>query len=112
MPILKPEIQAALRTSGLLSHENQTLEESLNSSGLTLDSTLSTISQIQEFSGNESARLRAAELSLKARGFLREQAPTIPSITFIIQDSHAPKGVNPILIPRELLLESEDVSTK
>jgi hypothetical protein len=104
VPILKPEIQEALRTSGLLPQSNQNISESLDSAGLTLDRTLSTISEIQESGGSDISRLRAAELSLKARGFLRDQAPAAPSITFIIQDKDAPKGVNPILLPRELPL--------
>jgi hypothetical protein len=64
MPILKPEIQEALRKSGLLPKDNQNLNESLDSAGLTLDSTLSTISEIQSSGGSDISRLRAAELSL------------------------------------------------
>jgi hypothetical protein len=109
VPILKPEIQEALRTSGLLPQSDQNINDSLDSAGLTLDRTLSTISEIQDTSTNETARLRAAELSLKARGFLREAAPAVPSITFIIQDSNAPSGTNPILLPREISLEKVGV---
>lgn len=105
MPILKPEIQAALRAAGISKSPNGSLEESLDSSGLTLDSSLSTISQIQEFGGSETSRLRAAELALRARGFLKDQSPTAPSITIVINDPGRQENkINPILIPREIEL--------
>ena len=107
MPILKPQIQEALREAGLLENEEKTgVLESLDRAGLSLPQTLETVEGIMTRGGSDHVKLRAAELSLKARGLMKDQASPIPSITIIINDPQAPKdGVNPILLPRELVLQ-------
>ena len=103
MPILKPEIQAALRAAGLAPQDqNRSLTEELDASGLSVRETLDTVTSIMIHGESDHTRLRAAELSLKARGVLKDAAAPIPSITIVINDPLAPRGINPILIPREL----------
>lgn len=105
MPILKPEIQEALRQSGLLSPEKEGIEESLDRAGLSLSETLETLGDIQNNpTVSEGYRLRAAETSLKVRGLMKDQQQPLPAITIVINDPHSPIGINPILIPREISL--------
>jgi hypothetical protein len=105
MPILKPQIQAALRASGLLDGQEELgASESLKRAGLGLDPTLEVVESLMQRGGSEVVRLRAAELSLKANGLLKDQAAPLPSITIIINDPLSKGGINPILIPRELQL--------
>lgn len=103
MPILKPQIQAALREAGLNHPEDsQDLTQSLNKNKLSLDDTLEVVSGIMQFGGTEQSRLRAAELTLKMHGTLKESGQSQPQITIVINDSKSPGGINPILLPREL----------
>jgi hypothetical protein len=103
MPILKPEIAAALRESGLLGEQTQSgVPESLDRAGLGLDPTLEVVEGLMQRGGSEVVRLRAAELSLKARGLMKDQAAPLPSITIVINDPLSKGGLNPILLPREL----------
>ena len=112
MPLMRPEIQQILRTAGLVkeseSKPNQSLSDRLNAAGLSLDELLEELSLVAKTSGNDGLKLRALETALKAHGALKENSPQVPSFTIIIQDgnspqSNIPQGVNPILLPRQLL---------
>jgi hypothetical protein len=127
---MKPEIQQLLRNAGVIpesrtlgSNENS-LTDKLDAAGLSLEETLDELANLAKRSGNEGIRLRALESSLKAHGALKETTPPIPSFTIIIQPSSSstpqqqssfiPPGVNPILLPRQLLtqlVELESTST-
>jgi hypothetical protein len=109
---MRPEIQQILRTAGLVkeseSKPNQSLSDRLNAAGLSLDELLEELSLVAKTSGNDGLKLRALETALKAHGALKENSPQVPSFTIIIQDgnspqSNIPQGVNPILLPRQLL---------
>jgi|SRR5712671_2747003 len=102
MPLIKPNIQAALREAGLASSHEDTITERLDRSGLSLDAALEELSEIARSSENESTRLRAIETSLKLRGILKEQQAPPPSISIVIQGGNEVAGENPILLPRQL----------
>jgi len=88
---------------------------------LSLDETLEHLAYVAKESGNESLRVRVLETVAKMHGALKESAPAAPSFTIVIQESPAtvspqasqtsefpknlPQGVNPILLPRQLLKE-------
>lgn len=102
MPILKPQIQEALRAAGLEGHEvSPGTKQELEDAGLGIPETLKTLAGIMKFSQSESTQLRASEIVLKAHGLMKDVGPAIPSITIIINDPQAPAR-NPILLPREL----------
>ena len=121
MPLIRPEIQKILRESGLLESEEvkarkdaRPLAERLDAAGLGLDETLEELAMVAKGSGNESLRVRCLETVLKAHGALKESAPSAPSFTIVIQgqavgdpshtkQANIPDGVNPILLPRQLL---------
>jgi len=110
VPILRPEIQKALRAAGLSKDQNETsLDEKLNACGLSLEETLSQLSDIAHAGGNETTRLRALETSLKLSKVLNDQPTTIPNITIVINDPGRAAGVNPILIPREVKSIEKDL---
>lgn len=104
MPILKPQIQAALREAGLEGSEvSQGTKKDLDDAGLGVPETLKIVANIMKYSASESTQLRAAENVLKAHGLMKDSGPSAPSITIIISDPDAPSR-NPILLPRELSL--------
>lgn len=120
MPLIKPEVQNLLREAGLApgrssssSAGDNTLNEKMDQVGLTDEMLLEGLYDIAKLSGNEAIRLRALETALKARGSLKESAQSPPSFTIVIQPSsfqqspqnsqNVPEGVNPILLPRQLL---------
>lgn len=104
MPILKPEIQNALREVGLDHKSGDTdLATKLDAAGLSINEAAETAAGIMRNGGSEMVRLRAAELALKAHNVGRDQPMQMPNITFIIRDPKSVPGViNQILIPREL----------
>ncbi len=130
MPLMRPEVQEVLRAAGLApgatSKDTRPLTEKLDAAGLSLDETLEELAIILKSTGNDSLRLRAAETVLKAHGALKESQPAAPSFTIVIQESlgngalvqplpgveNIPNGVNPILLPRQLIkeLNGEDIS--
>lgn len=101
MPILTPEIKKVLKSVGLNQDkpEGSSLEDSLDSAGLSLESTLNTVSHIMDHGDTDTIRLNAANTALKLRGLMKDAGATVPSVTIVIRDSGAPL-VNPILIPR------------
>lgn len=104
MPLLKPDIQKALREANLLPEQRQgTIEDSLDNAGLSLDSTLGTLSDLATNGSSEHIRLRATEMTFKMRGFMKEQSSPAPSITIVIQDGSPAGKMNPILVPREVV---------
>lgn len=106
MPILKPEIQKVLNSVGLSSKNPSDLTEQLDGAGLSLESTLSTVSHIMDHGDSDTIRLNAANTALKLHGLMRDQPAQAPSVTIVIRDTDAP-AVNPILVPR-VQAHSED----
>lgn len=108
MPLLSPNINAALQAAGLqgIKDDSPDIRKQLDRAGLSTDEILSQIQQ--EMVGAESAasRLKAAEMGLKMQGHLKEAQVPIPSITIVINDPGSQKGINPILLPREISLVS------
>lgn len=98
MPILKPEIQAALREAGL-SRDSTTLTEKLDRADLSIDDAIIMLGDIAR-GGDTAQRQRALDTILKLHGVLKETIQ-VPVVTIVIHDSESPKGINPILIPRE-----------
>jgi hypothetical protein len=98
LPILTPEIKKVLKSVGLNQDkpEGSSLEDS---AGLSLESTLNTVSHIMDHGDTDTIRLNAANTALKLRGLMKDAGATVPSVTIVIRDSGAPL-VNPILIPR------------
>ena len=110
MPILKPEMQAALRAAGLSKGsriETSEIGAALDDAGLSIEETLQTLKFLEENSQSENTKLRVVELTHKLRGLLKDQVAPPPSITIQILDpafaSARTSGVNPVLLPRELL---------
>jgi len=103
--LLKPQIASALREAGLLKDgEQENLEESLDRAGLSVSETLNQLNFEMTQGDSSASRVRAAELSLKIRGLMKEAAAPLPAITIVIQDSEPSKirNFNSILIPREI----------
>lgn len=103
MPILRPQILEALRESGLAPDEKtKGIAESLDNAGLSIPATLEVVSTLMHAGASDHIKLRAAESVLKAHGLMKDQPTQLPSVNIYIQDSEAPKGINPILFPREM----------
>lgn len=110
---MRPEIQAVLRQAGLKKdngseeNESSTLSEKLSQAGMSLNESLEQLVHVVQNSANESLRLSALDRVLKIHGALKETAPQAPSFTIVIQESggvdNKIQGVNPILLPRQLL---------
>lgn len=98
MPILKPEIQAALREAGL-SKDSTSLTEKLDRADLSVDDAIVMLGDIAR-GGDTAQRQRALDTILKLHGVLKDVVQ-VPQVTIIINDPDGPKGINPILIPRE-----------
>jgi hypothetical protein len=121
MPLIRPEIQQVLRNAGLLGEEKsksggRSLTDRLDDAGLGLDDTLEQLAFVAKESGNEALRVRCLETILKAHGALKESAPAAPSFTLVINGSpsdsaNIPQGINPILLPRQLLEQLKGADT-
>lgn len=90
-----------LESVGLQSPPDASIKEQLGAAGLSLESTLATVSHLMDHADSDAIRLKAAEDSLRIHGLMKDQAAPPPSVTIIIQDPSAPSGINPILIPRQ-----------
>lgn len=120
MPLMKPEVQEVLRAAGLApnaskSAESGSISDKLDRAGLSLEETLEQLAFIAKESGNESLRARCLETVLKAHGALKETAAAPPSFTIVIQEAAGapvPPAINPILLPRQLLKQLNDETTK
>lgn len=104
MPLLSPNISAALHEAGLSEREGATpdIKKQLERAGLSTTQILEQLAIEMSQSESSSNRLRAAEIALKVHGLMKEAAVPLPSITIVINDSQAPKGINPMVIPREI----------
>jgi hypothetical protein len=121
MPLIRPEIQNMLRKAGLgpevkTPGSEGSLSEKLDAAGLSLEETLEHLAFIAKESGNETLRFNCLKAVAQMHGALKETAPAPPSFTIVIQGdqlSHLPssvpdgipQGINPILLPRQLLKE-------
>lgn len=121
MPIIKPEVQKVLRSAGLLPEEKSeaggTMNEGLESAGLTTEAIADELTALALRSSNEALRLRALETALKVKGALKDTPVTVPSFTVVIQtnedhDLGQTHGVSPNLFPRQSLelLDKEKVN--
>ncbi len=106
MPLLTPNsdpaISRALAAAGLAKPENG--EDGLyEKHQLSDEDVIMQLASMAHGAGSESLRLRAIELAMKAKKMLSPDA-NIAGSTFniIINDPNGPKGINPILIPREV----------
>ena len=104
MPLLKANIQDALRAAGLAKPEGSkgSVEEQLDEAGLSLTETLEQIENVLTRGTSDAVRLRAAETLLKVRGLMKEQSAPPPPITIVIQGTGTTPEINPIFLPREL----------
>jgi hypothetical protein len=121
---MRPEIQAVLRQAGLKKdrvNENPdgegTLSDRLSQAGMSLDEGLEQLVHVAQNSANESLRLSALDRVLKIHGALKETAPQAPSFTIVIQEGGGAidnkiQGVNPILLPRQLLKQLDEQEGK
>lgn len=105
MPILKPEIQNALRAAGLVSDKEDSLDSLLEKHNLSKDKVLETLGFLMENAGADQTRLRAAENALKILGLLKDVPTTVPNISITIVDGQSKAGFNQILLPREIRLK-------
>lgn len=114
MPIIKPEIQQALRDAGLTDRapsDELTIQEHLAQAGLSDAELAEELVELAKHSGNESLRLRALETAAKIKGALKEAPPSIPSFTIILQSASSDSPVratNPILFPRQSLKDEKE----
>lgn len=112
MPLIKPEIETVLKEVFGSSTKNededpkpQELSQKLEKAGLGLKTTLDTVGWLMENGASDAIRLRAAEDSLKVHGLMKEQPAAAPIVNIVINDPGAAQmEINPILIPREVLL--------
>lgn len=113
MPIIKPEVQKVLREAGLVKkiESSDSIDTILSESGLSKSEVIEELSSLARSSSNETLRLRALELAMKAHGLLKNDnaAVQVPNFTIVFQkDVVGDHDVNPILIPRELRKEEKD----
>jgi hypothetical protein len=103
MPIIRPEIQKALRAAGLADKEgSSTLTQRLDSNNLSIDTLLEQLSDIVQ-GGETSLRLRAIDTGLKLHKVLNDKPDQMPQISIVIHDKFATESspeINPIFIPR------------
>lgn len=109
MPLMRPEIQAVLRASGLDKSQTPSegsenaFSEKLNRAGLSQDHIAEELSDLARGSESPAIRLRALEIGMRAQGILKETTQVaIPSFTIVIQQTSADK-TNDILFPRQSL---------
>lgn len=109
MPLMRPEIQAVLRASGLDKSQTPSegsenaFSEKLNRAGLSQDHIAEELSDLARGSESPAIRLRALEIGMRAQGILKETAQVaIPSFTIVIQQTSSDK-TNDILFPRQSL---------
>lgn len=110
MPILQTEIQRALRQVGLRNPSDRSegrlsegeFHDRLDGAGLTLENTLAAICGVMVNGDNDSTKLKAAEIILKARGHLKEVQPAPPVVNIVINDNGGSgnRSVNAIIFPR------------
>lgn len=129
MPVIKPEIQKILRQAGLApeaSNSETPLTEKLDGAGMNIDEAVEELVNLARNAGNDNIRLNALRDVLKLHGALKETAPVAPSFTIVINESSlpsqnpqldqkptgVPSGVNPILLPRQLLKSLADKEPK
>lgn len=107
MALLSPGIQEALREAGIGVRNSKksklSIEDALDEAGLTLESSLSVLAELQESGGTDLIRARAAETALKIRGLMKDQVQSPPSITFVFTDKKD-ANLDSILVPREISL--------
>ncbi len=111
MPLLKPDIQAALRQVGLgKPDEESPIADRLDAADLSIDTSLRILADIAHGADKSTEKLRAIETSLKLRGLLKDQQAPPPSITIVISDpSGEHTGTNPILLPRQLANPKKEI---
>ena len=110
MPILKPQIQEALRHAGLaVADKPKDLASELDSAGLSVESTLEVVEGIMVRGGKDTDRLKAAQLALQARGLLKNDNQILaPVINITISDPlRQSTSPLPILIPREVSISTD-----
>lgn len=89
--------------------KTKTLDNRLTEAGLSLDSTLWNLAEIMRDSESDAIKLKAIEQALKMHGVLKDNSNTGNVVNIIINDSQfeTSGGRNPILFPREIIMELE-----
>lgn len=105
MPVLtnNPEINKALVAAGLTKAADDSEIDLYEKHELSDEDVIMKLSSMASGAGSEALRLRALELAMKAKKMLtNDLGVSSTNINIIIQDPNGPKGINPILIPREV----------
>lgn len=106
MPIINPvtpsEFRQVLREARWKG-DPSSLQDLLNEGGLSLEETVETVGSVMRGADTSAARLKAAEMAFKLHGVMnQEEVSNVPIVNIIINDvEHL--GINPILVPREML---------
>jgi hypothetical protein len=117
LPLMKPEIQRALRSLDTASAVSGTetvgsLVSILDRAGLSLEDCISELSDIAKDGDTSTVRKGAIDTALKLHGVLKDQAPPPPSVTIVIQDPANAGLDNPILLPRQLTTSSLQLNSQ
>jgi hypothetical protein len=104
LPLLKANIQEALRAAGLAKPAGSagTVEEQLNAAGLSNEEIFEEAAILMKAGTSDAVKLGAINSILKVKGLMKEASAPPPAITILIQGTGAQPAVNPILLPREL----------
>lgn len=103
MPLLKANIQDALRAAGLSkSSASVTVEDQLVEAGLSNEEIFAEAETLMKRGSSDAVRLGAINSILKVKGLMKEASAPPPPITIVIQGTGPTPGVNPILVPREI----------
>jgi hypothetical protein len=97
-PILPEKVQEVLSVANR-AKAKRSIQDILDSA-LPVEDIINTIAEVSLDSGNQSTRLRAAELGAKLHGMLRsEETAKVPQVTIIIKGRDESE-INSILLPR------------
>jgi hypothetical protein len=106
LPLLKANIQEALRAAGLTKERSSagTVEDQLEAAGLSNQEIFEEAAILMKAGTSDAVKLGAINSILKVKGLMKEASAPPPAITIVIQGTAAPSetGINPILLPREL----------
>ena len=103
MPLLKANIQEALRAAGLTKERSSgTVDDQLNAAGLSNEEIFEEAAILMKAGTSDAVKLGAINSILKVKGLMKEASAPPPAITILIQGSATVPEVNPILLPREL----------
>jgi hypothetical protein len=111
MPLIDTTIDDILRgagvkgvTSAAIEGDKRDIRALMEEVGLSDKEMLNQLANIIHNGTNDALRLQGLDKGLKMSGLLSEKpAPPVVPVIINIHDSKAPIGVNPILLPREII---------